>query len=227
MGCSRDCLDSIDKVTGAVSYLASLALLGLGVYAFYQTYRTWEATAPQSHDFSLFLAVQGIFLCSGAVVCFLAEMRVPGIRASVLSGCSFTWSRQGRGFFFLYLGFFALFLPLDLANPWITKTCGSLQLLAGVLLCGLAYLGGLREDLYAYSASGGSLGALYSGDAGALDAAARDKAERAQQRELEEWGGGSVSRRHMLAEDGAPPRAPSVTVNPFLEASKPKEEPPA
>ena len=48
-----------------------------------------------------------------------------------------------------------------------------------------------------------------------------------QQRELEEWGGGSVSRRHMPPEDGAPPRAASVTVNPFLEASKPKEEPPA
>lgn len=224
MGCSRDCLDAVDKVAGAVSYLASLALLCLGLYAFYQTYRTWEATAAQSHDFSLFLAVQGLFLCCGAVVCFLAEMRVPGIRTSVLSGCSFTWSRQGRGWFFVYLGLLALFLPVDPAQPWITKTCGSFQLLAGVLLCCLAYLGGLREDLY--SASGGS---LYAGGAGggALDAAARDKAERAQQRELEEWGGGGVSRRHMPPEDGAPPHAPSVTVNPFLEASKPKEEPPS
>jgi hypothetical protein len=223
--CSRDCLDSVDKVAGAVSYLASLALFCLGGFAFYNAYRTWEATASSSHDFSLFLAVQGIFLCGGGLVCFLAEMRVPAIRASVLAGCSFTWSRQGRGWFFLYLGLYALFLPIDISNPWVTKTCGSFQLLAGVLLCCLAYLGDMKEDLY-YTSAGGAVGNLYSSglDAAALAAAAK---ERQQQRELEEWGGGGISRRHTPPEEGgsAARSGPSSvsTVNPFLEASKPKE----
>ena len=220
--CSRDCLDSLDKIAGALSYLSSLALLCLGAYAFYQSYRAWDP-ASAAHDFSLFLAVQGIFLCAGGVVCFLAEMRIPSIRTSVLSGCSFTWSRQGRGWFFIYLGLYSLFLPIDASAPWVTKTCGSLQLLAGVMLCCLAYIGGLKEDLY--SVSGGTLGGLYTGSS--MDAG--KSKERQQQRELEEWGGGGVSERHTPydAHSGVTPLRPATaTINPFLEAAKPKEEPP-
>jgi len=216
MACSRECLEGTDKFTGAVSYLASIALLALGVFGFYQAARKWESENAATHDFSVFLAVQALFLTGGGVVCFLAEMRIPSLRSSVLSGCSFTWSRQGRGWFFIYLGLFSLFQPFDPQSPWITKTCGALQLLAGVLLASLAYCGGMREDLYA-----GYTGGI-SGAAAGSSAAARARAE---QHEAEEWGGPAISKRHAPGDaeggSGATPLRPAGgVVNPFLEAAK-------
>jgi peptidoglycan/LPS O-acetylase OafA/YrhL len=222
--CSDELLEGCDKCTGAISYLSSLALLALGCYGFYQSYRAWSFS-DNDHDLSLFLAVTGLFLVGGAILCFLAEMRIPAIRNTVLSGCSFTWSRQGRGWFFLYLGLFALFLPYDRGNPWVTKTVGSLQLLAGVMLCCLAYIGGMREDLYGsslYLPSSSSSGSSSSspGFSSGSSRAARD---------LEEWGGNSLSKRHQPAGDstgtGVTPLRPGVVaVNPFLAAAAAQEK---
>jgi len=48
----------------------------------------------------------------------------------------------------VFLGLLVVFLPLDVESPWITKVCGSLQLFAGLLLLLIAYVGGLREDMF-------------------------------------------------------------------------------
>ena len=217
------CLEGSDKCAGAVSYLASMMLGALGGYGFYQSYKVWD----RDHDFALFLAVQGLFLVFGAVLCFLSEMRIPAIRASILQGFSFTWSRQGRGWFFIFLGLYSMFLPFDSSNPWITKTCGSFQLASGLLLCSLAYIGGLKEDHY--SASGGTVGGLYSSSGSS--SSTPSARERIENQQLEDWGGGGISKRHapsVSEGDSYQPRhtgatpilRPGVTTNPFLEAQK-------
>jgi hypothetical protein len=195
-----EALESLDKLVGAISYLSSLALLALGVYGFYQAYIGWDVTA-ESHDWSLFLAVTGLLLVLGALINFLAEMRIPAVRRNLLVGCSFTWSRQGRGWFFLLLGLFALFLPYDSNTSWSTKAVGALQLLSGFLLCSLAYIGGMRED-------------LYSPSVGLASPAGVEEAGGVQEAGTSAGGGGETW--------GATPLRPASSVvvvsNPFLNA---------
>jgi hypothetical protein len=221
---SVDCLEGSDKCAGAVSYLASMMLCALGGYGFYQSYKAWD----RDHDFALFLAVQGLFLVFGAVLCFISEMRIPSIRASILQGFSFTWSRQGRGWFFIFLGLYSMWLPFDPSNPWITKTCGSFQLAAGAFLCSLAYIGGLKEDLY-----GGTAGGMYSSSSSSSSSTPSAR-ERLENQQLEDWGGGGLSKRHAPSmsegESNQPNHTgvtpilrPGLTTNPFLEAQKAAE----
>lgn len=98
-------------------------------------------------DLSLFLIIHGVYFACSAFFCFLAELRLEKLRY-LLSPFGFLHTRQGRGWFTAFLGAMVLFFPLEEERPWISKTCGSLQLFAGLNLLLISYAGGLKDNLY-------------------------------------------------------------------------------
>jgi hypothetical protein len=134
---------SLDRIVGGFSFVSSTSLALLGFFGLYFAFTNFTVDT----DFALFLVVHCIFFVASSLFCFLAELRLEKLRY-FLSSFGFLHSRQGRGWFTVFLGLLVVFLPLDVERPWITKVCGSLQLFAGLLLLLIAYVGGLREDMF-------------------------------------------------------------------------------
>lgn len=133
-GAARNCRIDCNVVAHVIRALSAVVCLGVGcsggwaVYQASQLYvkRIAAATgfALTSDKYAIFLGLIGLYYCAFALLTFLAEVRTPPLRNTILRPFGFLLTWVGRGVLYILLGSIWVVVPIDLDYPIISPLTG-------------------------------------------------------------------------------------------------------